>query len=70
MLGWEAGQLQPDSVAVATIAFETLAASSAARVTLSVPSGRLSQHSGRPTLPRVVGGQVLPFNPLARRIGR
>ncbi|MCU1698977.1 MAG: hypothetical protein JWR34_5040 [Mycobacterium sp.] len=41
MLSWEAGQHQPDSVAAATIVFETLAASAGARVTIAAPAGRL-----------------------------
>jgi hypothetical protein len=70
MLSWEAGQHQPDSVAAATIVFETLAASAGARVTIAAPTGRLGQRRGAVAVAGTGGGQVLPFtNPLARRIG-
>lgn len=63
MLGWEAGQHQPDSVAAATIVFETLAASSAGQITFAAPdSRRLS--NGTNLAP------VVPINSAwARRIG-
>jgi hypothetical protein len=67
MLGWEAGQHQPDSVAAATIVFETLAASAAGQVTIATPLGATLARTGRPSIHG--GGQVLPFNnPLARRV--
>lgn len=72
MLSWEAGQHQPDSVAAATIVFETLAASAAGQITIATPdSRRLGERSGRAAIAGIDrGGQVLPFNnPLARRVG-
>ncbi|MCP9276930.1 hypothetical protein [Mycolicibacterium arenosum] len=69
MLSWEAGQHQPHSVAAAVITYETLASAAGAVITIAAPTGRLAQH-GATTLPAAVGGQVLPFNPLARRITR
>jgi 3-oxoacyl-[acyl-carrier protein] reductase len=61
---------QPDSVAAATIVFETLAASAAAQVTIAAPiTGRLGQRSDRPAIAGI-DAQVLPFaSPWARRIG-
>ncbi|TDZ77069.1 terminase large subunit domain-containing protein [Mycobacteroides salmoniphilum] len=64
MLGWEAGQHQPDSVAAATIVFETLAATAGAQITIAAPIGRLSGSGGL--------AAVVPINsvhsPWARRI--
>ncbi len=69
MLSWEAGQHQPDSVAAATIVFETLAASAAAQVTIAAPiTGRLGHHSGPTAIAGIDGVTVHPLNPLARRV--
>lgn len=46
MLGREAGQHQPDSVAAATIVLETLATTAGAQITFVVPTGRLSGSRG------------------------
>ncbi len=66
MLGWEAGQHQPDSVAAATIVFETLAATAGARFTFSAPlRGRLSGSGGLAPVVPINSGR----SPWARRIG-
>ncbi|WP_234802636.1 terminase large subunit domain-containing protein [Mycobacteroides salmoniphilum] len=66
MLSWEAGQHQPDSVAAATIVFETLAATAGARITFAAPlRGRLGDTGAvAPVVPIKSG-----YSPWARRIG-
>ncbi|MBN7403646.1 terminase family protein [Mycobacteroides abscessus subsp. abscessus] len=67
MLGWEAGQHQPDSVAAATIVYETLAASSAGQITFAAPdSRRLSRSTGLATVVPINN----PHSPWARHVGR
>jgi hypothetical protein len=70
MRGWEAGQHQPDSVAAAVIAYETLAGAAGAGVTIATPiTGRLGQRAGHPAIAGM-DAQVLPFaSPWARRVG-
>lgn len=71
MLGWEAGQHQPDSVAAATIVFETLAASAAGQFIIATPdSRRLGQRTGGPAIAGSDGATVHPLNPWARSVTR
>ncbi|WP_423488623.1 hypothetical protein [Mycobacteroides sp. PCS013] len=65
MLGREAGQHQPDSVAAATIVLETLATTAGAQITFVVPTGRLSGSRGLALVVPINSGYI----PWVRRIG-
>ena len=70
MLGWEAGQHQPDSVAAAVITYETLAGAAGAVITIATPTGRLGQRRGHPAVAAIDGATVHPLDPWARRMGK
>ncbi|UGQ43408.1 terminase large subunit domain-containing protein [Rhodococcus aetherivorans] len=58
MLGWSAGQHQPDSVAAAVIAHDVLARGASQRMTLAAPTGTLRDGLSRgPAAMQVVGSR-------------
>ncbi|WGI30912.1 hypothetical protein [Mycolicibacterium aubagnense] len=52
-MSWQAGYIQPDQVAAAVIAFDTLAKAAGADVQIGAPIGRLGDSMGQRRIPRI-----------------
>jgi phage terminase large subunit-like protein len=70
-VSWQAGQHQPDSLAVVVVAHDVLVHAAGAQVTIATPlAASLGNRTGRPGIPGIGGGPGAPdAQPMARRAG-